>query len=180
MAAPKRYAVGPYFLGAFPLGVISITWMGQPGGVWLLAAGSSNSKGLSFDAIPGCSTIDRFDFDQLKDDFISPSSEEDPVQQIFRYVNDMRDGKYKTPKARDTLGIPPSALFHLRGGLHKQTSTYAAIHMFRDAAGRFADLEGRFPSGTPASPRLIHDRNNCRAYVFAASATDASVTPNKR
>jgi hypothetical protein len=103
MAAPKRYAVGPYFLGAFPLGVISITWMGQPGGVWLLAAGSSNSKGLSFDAITGCSTIGRFDFDQLRDDFISPSSEEDPVQQIFRYVNDMRDGKYKIPKGRDTL-----------------------------------------------------------------------------
>ena len=35
-----------------------------------------------------------------RDDFINPSSREDPVQQIVRYVNDIRDGKYKTPKGR--------------------------------------------------------------------------------
>ena len=35
-----------------------------------------------------------------RDDFVNPSSKEDPVQQIVRYVNDMRDGKYKTPNGR--------------------------------------------------------------------------------
>ncbi|AUC11324.1 ATPase [Rhizobium sp. Y9] len=39
----------------------------------------------------------------LRDDFANPSSEEDPVQQIIRYVNDIRDGKYKTPKGRDMV-----------------------------------------------------------------------------
>jgi len=36
-------------------------------------------------------------------DFADPSSEEDPVQQIVRYVNDIRDGKYKTVAGRDIL-----------------------------------------------------------------------------
>src|SRR5882672_10066560 len=36
-------------------------------------------------------------------DFVDPSSEEDPVQQIVRYVNDIRDGKYKTIAGRDIL-----------------------------------------------------------------------------
>ena len=36
-----------------------------------------------------------------RDDFVNPSSREDPVQQIIRYVNDIRDGKYKTPKGRN-------------------------------------------------------------------------------
>ena len=35
-----------------------------------------------------------------RDDFANPSSREDPVQQIIRYVNDIRDGKYKTPQGR--------------------------------------------------------------------------------
>lgn len=35
-----------------------------------------------------------------RDDFTDASSEEDPVQQIIRYVNDIKDGKYKTPKGR--------------------------------------------------------------------------------
>uniref|UniRef100_UPI004055CCC0 ATP-binding protein n=1 Tax=Candidatus Electronema sp. TaxID=2698783 RepID=UPI004055CCC0 len=33
-----------------------------------------------------------------RDDFVNPSSQEDPVQQIIRYVNNIRDGKYKTPE----------------------------------------------------------------------------------
>ena len=33
--------------------------------------------------------------------FADPSSSEDPVQQIIRYVNEIRDGKYKTPKGRE-------------------------------------------------------------------------------
>ena len=36
-------------------------------------------------------------------DFADPSSEEDPVQQIVRYVNDIRDGKYRTAGGRDIL-----------------------------------------------------------------------------
>ena len=38
-----------------------------------------------------------------RDDFANPSSRDDPVQQIVRYVNDIRDGKYKTPEGRDLL-----------------------------------------------------------------------------
>jgi hypothetical protein len=36
-------------------------------------------------------------------DFVNPSSDEDPIEQIVRYVNDIRDGKYKTPYGRDIL-----------------------------------------------------------------------------
>ena len=38
-----------------------------------------------------------------RDDFVNPSSKEDPVQQIVRYVNDIRAGKYKTPEGRKML-----------------------------------------------------------------------------
>ncbi|MBD2073923.1 sensor histidine kinase [Phormidium sp. FACHB-592] len=33
-----------------------------------------------------------------RDDFVNPSSKEDPIQQTVRYVNSIRDGKFKTPK----------------------------------------------------------------------------------
>jgi Histidine kinase-, DNA gyrase B-, and HSP90-like ATPase len=35
-----------------------------------------------------------------RDDFANPSSKEDPIQQIIRYVNSIRDGEYKTPEGR--------------------------------------------------------------------------------
>ncbi|WP_417811645.1 hypothetical protein [Thalassospira alkalitolerans] len=35
-----------------------------------------------------------------RDDFANPSSNEDPIQQIVRYVNQIKDGKFKTPKGR--------------------------------------------------------------------------------
>jgi hypothetical protein len=35
-----------------------------------------------------------------RDDFVNPSSKEDPVKQIVRYVNNIRDGKFKTPKGQ--------------------------------------------------------------------------------
>ncbi len=38
-----------------------------------------------------------------RDDFADQSSQEDPVQQIVRYVNNIRDGKYKTPEGRKML-----------------------------------------------------------------------------
>ena len=38
-----------------------------------------------------------------RDDFVNPSFSEDPVQQIVRYVNDIRDGKFKTPEGRRIL-----------------------------------------------------------------------------
>ena len=38
-----------------------------------------------------------------RDDFVNPSSSEDPVQQIVRYVNNIRDGAYKTPEGRKML-----------------------------------------------------------------------------
>lgn len=36
-----------------------------------------------------------------RDDFANPSKDEDPVDQIIRYVNDIRDGKYRTPHGRE-------------------------------------------------------------------------------
>lgn len=36
-------------------------------------------------------------------DFANPSSDDDPVAQIIRYVNQIRQGKFKTPKNRDIL-----------------------------------------------------------------------------
>lgn len=38
-----------------------------------------------------------------RDDFVNLSSQEDPVQQIVRYVNNIRDGKCKTPEGRKIL-----------------------------------------------------------------------------
>lgn len=38
-----------------------------------------------------------------RDDFANASSKEDPVQQIIRYVNQIRDGKFKNPKGREIL-----------------------------------------------------------------------------
>jgi anti-sigma regulatory factor (Ser/Thr protein kinase) len=38
-----------------------------------------------------------------RDDFVNPSSHEDPVQQIVRYANGIHDGKYKTPEGRKIL-----------------------------------------------------------------------------
>lgn len=39
----------------------------------------------------------------FRDDFVNPSSKEDPIEQIVRYVNDIRDGKYQTPQGRRIL-----------------------------------------------------------------------------
>ncbi len=36
-----------------------------------------------------------------RDDFINPSSTEDPIKQIIRYVNSIRAGKFKTPEGRE-------------------------------------------------------------------------------
>ena len=38
-----------------------------------------------------------------RDDFVNPSAGEDPVQQIVRYVNDIQDGRYKTPEGRGVV-----------------------------------------------------------------------------
>jgi hypothetical protein len=46
-----------------------------------------------------------------RDDFVNPSSQEDPVQQIVRYVNNIRDGKYKTPEGRKIL-VGPNTPFY--------------------------------------------------------------------
>lgn len=43
-----------------------------------------------------------FEFKQpQRDDFINQSSEEDPVEQIIRYVRGIKEGKYKTREGRD-------------------------------------------------------------------------------
>ena len=36
-----------------------------------------------------------------RDDFVNPSSKEDPIQQIVRYVNKIRAGEFKTPEGRE-------------------------------------------------------------------------------
>ena len=46
-----------------------------------------------------------------RDDFVNRSAGEDPVQQIIRYVNDIRDGKYTTPKGRNIL-VAENTPFH--------------------------------------------------------------------
>jgi hypothetical protein len=38
-----------------------------------------------------------------RDNFADPSSKEDPVQQIVRYVNRIKEGKFKTPTGRDII-----------------------------------------------------------------------------
>jgi hypothetical protein len=42
-----------------------------------------------------------------RDDFVNPSSKEDPIKQIVRYVNNIRDGKFKTPKGQKINGERP-------------------------------------------------------------------------
>jgi len=43
-----------------------------------------------------------FEFKQpQRDDFVNPSTGEDPIQQIIRYIRHIREGKYKTPEGRD-------------------------------------------------------------------------------
>jgi len=36
-----------------------------------------------------------------RDNFVNPSSKEDPIEQIVRYVNSIQDGKFKTPQGRN-------------------------------------------------------------------------------
>ena len=38
-----------------------------------------------------------------RDDFVNPSSKEDPIQQIIRYTNSIRNGAFKTPKGKKIL-----------------------------------------------------------------------------
>lgn len=48
--------------------------------------------------------ISIFEFKKpFRDDFVNPSSKEDPIEQIVRYVNDIRDGKYQTPQGRKIM-----------------------------------------------------------------------------
>lgn len=46
-----------------------------------------------------------------RDDFVNPSSKEDPVQQIIRYVNNIRAGNYKTPQGRK-INVAPNTPFY--------------------------------------------------------------------
>jgi hypothetical protein len=46
-----------------------------------------------------------------RDDFVNASSKEDPIQQIIRYVNNIRDGKFKTPSGRKML-VEPNTPFY--------------------------------------------------------------------
>lgn len=38
-----------------------------------------------------------------RDDFVNASSKEDPIEQVIRYVNKIREGNYKTPEGRKIL-----------------------------------------------------------------------------
>jgi hypothetical protein len=46
-----------------------------------------------------------------RDDFADPASKEDPEEQIIRYINDINDGKYKTPTGR-TISIGKTTPFY--------------------------------------------------------------------
>ena len=46
-----------------------------------------------------------------RDDFVNPSSKEDPIQQIVSYVNDIKDGKYKTLAGRKMLILPNTPFY---------------------------------------------------------------------
>ena len=46
-----------------------------------------------------------------RDDFVNHSSKEDPVEQIIRYVNNIRAGKYKTPEHRNINVVPNTPFF---------------------------------------------------------------------
>lgn len=46
-----------------------------------------------------------------RDDFANRSSPEDPIEQIVRYVNDIRDGKFMTPEGRKILVAPNTPFY---------------------------------------------------------------------
>ena len=46
-----------------------------------------------------------------RDDFVNKSSDEDPVEQIVRYVNDIVDGKFKTPEGMKILVAPNTPFY---------------------------------------------------------------------
>lgn len=46
-----------------------------------------------------------------RNDFVNPSSKEDPIQQVIRYVNSIRSGDYKTPKG-GRIHISPTTPFY--------------------------------------------------------------------
>lgn len=63
-----------------------------------------NNRILFRDDNEASNPITIFEFKKpQRDDFVNLSSQEDPVQQIVRYVNNIRDGKYKTPEGRKML-----------------------------------------------------------------------------
>ncbi|MBS1854362.1 MAG: sensor histidine kinase [Acidobacteria bacterium] len=46
-----------------------------------------------------------------RDDFVNKSSNEDPVEQIVRYVNNIMDGKFKTPEGMKILVAPNTPFY---------------------------------------------------------------------
>ena len=46
-----------------------------------------------------------------RDDFVNKSSDEDPVEQIVRYVNNIMDGKFKTPEGMKILVAPNTPFY---------------------------------------------------------------------
>jgi hypothetical protein len=47
----------------------------------------------------------------LRNDFANASSDDDPVDQLVRYVNKFRAGKFQTPKGRDVLVSPTTPFY---------------------------------------------------------------------
>ncbi len=85
-----------------------------------------------------------------RDDFVNPSSKEDPVEQIVRYVNDIQDGKYKTPQGRSILSHRQHSLPWLRRlRPHAESEDLAAARkeLHRDAGrSRLVPLVRQHPA----------------------------------
>lgn len=67
-----------------------------------------------------------------RDDFTNPSSNEDPIAQIVRYVNSIRAGEYQTPVGRKIMVLPNTPFYgyvvcslstKLRRGLKKRRTS---------------------------------------------------------
>lgn len=79
-------------------------------------------------------------------DFINKSSDEDPIDQIIRYVNQFRDGKLKQPNGRD-IDIEPNTPFYgyviasADNNVKKWLTDIKDMKMTTDGSGWFKNMD---------------------------------------